>query len=174
MVLKIELFFLILSSNASHSMEASHLVEDVKNNSCMSRTIQCIDTWLAPLCCWAPSYSTDFCIIALEIRSAKHGVAMRPFPGDRKWCQKEFPCLAQFMWQQLSIGNYTLSNNRYQVTIVRRLVSASAMPLLLGDNYYIFKCGALVGSMKSITFSARMLFRSISNGKLWGAPFMCW
>jgi len=52
------------------------------------------------------------------------------------------------------------------VTIIRRLVSASAMPLLLGDDYYIIKCGALVSSIKSITFSARMLFQSISNGKL--------
>ena len=93
---------------------------------------------------------------------------MRPFPDGRKWCQKEFPCLAQFMWQQLSIRNCKLSNNRYQVAIIRRLVSAWAMPLLLGDNYYIFKCGALASSIKSITFSARMLFQSISNGKLWG------
>ena len=40
-VLKIELFLLTPSSKASCLFEASHLVEESGNNSCISRTIQC-------------------------------------------------------------------------------------------------------------------------------------
>ena len=50
MILEIQLFLPIPSSKASCFLEASHLVEEVQNNGCMSMTIQRIDTGLSPLC----------------------------------------------------------------------------------------------------------------------------
>ena len=44
MVLEIRLFFLIPFSEASCFVEASHLVEDVQNNSHILRTIRCLYT----------------------------------------------------------------------------------------------------------------------------------
>ena len=47
MVLEIQLFFLIPSSKASCF---PHLVEDVQKNGYISRTTECINTGLSPLC----------------------------------------------------------------------------------------------------------------------------
>ena len=63
-VLEIQLFFLILSSKASCFIEASHLVEDIQNNSCISRLIQCVNTGLHP-------YVSEDLHIVESLKSAK-------------------------------------------------------------------------------------------------------
>ena len=67
MVLEIWLFFLILYSRASCFVEESHSVEDIQNNGCISRTIQCINTGFSPLCFWGPAHSTESCTVALSV-----------------------------------------------------------------------------------------------------------
>ena len=66
MNLEIQLFLLIPSSKASCFIEASHFVEEVQNNGCISITIQCMNTRLSPLCFWGPAHSTESCFVALD------------------------------------------------------------------------------------------------------------
>lgn len=71
MVLKVELTFLIPSSKALCLVEVSYLAEDIKSNTSISRTIQCINTGLAQLCHWGLVLPMIFCTIALEVSMIK-------------------------------------------------------------------------------------------------------
>ena len=66
MVLDIQLLFLTSSTKCDASIECDALLDRIRKNSSILRTMQCISTTLLPLYCLWPAHSTDFFIIALK------------------------------------------------------------------------------------------------------------
>ena len=66
MVLEIQPLFWMSSTECDSSTKHDALLYGIRKNSHISRTIQCINTGLSPLCFWGPAHSTESCTIALD------------------------------------------------------------------------------------------------------------
>ena len=61
----LELFW-TSSTKCDASTKHDALLDGIRKNSWISRTMQCINTRISPLCFWGPAHSTESCSIALE------------------------------------------------------------------------------------------------------------